>query len=272
MIRAIGYGIRPSCSSVRAFSTSLAAFKPGAKSDSASDSKRKLRKQQAIKQKNKQAPELHPLYMEVPQALRYLRAAEVGNPSKKTTISILMTVLPEKGSKPLQGEIYLPKPIKESNVMVFSLNEEVIKQAKELGAVYAGGLDLINEISLGLKLDGLTHAFATPDILKDLRQIAKQIGPKGLMPALKKGTVAEDVSELMRKSVGALPFKQKDQHLSIPIGRCDFSDKEIIENLKAASDAIYGSQPPGTKKPNLIGKTCLSSTLGPSIVINFKNQ
>jgi ribosomal protein L1 len=257
---------------VRGFSTSLTALKPGAKSDSASDSKKKLRKQQAIKQKNKQAPELHPLYMEVPQALRYLRAAEVGNPSKKTTISILMTVLPEKGSKPLQGEIYLPKPIKESNVMVFSLNEDVVKQAKELGAVYAGGLDLINEISQGLKLDGLTHAFATPDILKDLRQIAKQIGPKGLMPALKKGTVAEDVSELMKKSVGALPFKQKDQHLSIPIGRCDFSDKEIIENLKAASDSIYGSQPPGTKKPNLIGKTCLSSTLGPSIVINFKNQ
>lgn len=75
----------------------------------------------------------------------------------------------------------------------------------------------------------------------------------------------------MEENVGALPFKQRDQHLSIPIGRCDFSDKEILQNLKAASDAIYGCQPPGTKKPNLIGQTCLSSTIGPSLVINFRN-
>lgn len=253
---------------VRGFASSAIAYKP---KDAQQEAKRKLRREQAVKQRNKQAPESHPLYMTVPQAMRYLRAAEVGQPAKKTTVSILMTVLPERGSKPLAGSVYFPKPIKESHVMIFSLQDEKVKIAKELGATHVGGLDLIESISKGeIKLDKITHAFATPEIVKDLRAIARQIGPKGLMPAAKKGTVSEDIESLMQLSVGAYPFKQKEQHLSIPIGRCDFSDEEIIKNLKAASEAIYGLQPPGTRKPNLIGQTCLSSTLGPSLVINFK--
>lgn len=253
--------------SCRTFSKSLTAQNKSPQNAA----KKKLKREQLVKLKNKQAPELHPLYMEVPTAMRYLRAAEVGQPAKKTTISILMTVIPDKGSTPLSGSIYFPKPIRDSHVMVFSLQPEVAELAKELGASYAGGLELIEEIKQGnVKLDSLTHAFATPDIVKDLKVIARQIGPKGLMPTPKKGTVSDDVPALMRSSVGALPFKQKSQHLSVPIGRCDFSDKEIIENLKAASEAIYSSQAPGTRKPNLIGQARLSSTLGPSVLINFK--
>lgn len=252
----------------RTFSTSFRALDKS----SQNAARKKLKREQQAKLRNKLAPELHPLYMEVPTALRYLRAAEIGQPSKKTTISILMTVIPDKGSTPLSGSIYFPKPIKESHVMVFTLQPEIAEDAKALGAKYAGGLELIEEIKQGnIKLDNLTHAFATPDIVKDLKVIARQIGPKGLMPSQKKGSVSDDIAALMRSSVGALPFKQKSQHLSVPIGRCDFSDKEIIENLKAASDAIYASQAPGTRKPNLIGQTHLSTTLGPSVVINFKN-
>lgn len=237
------------------------------------EAKKRLKKEQRRKVVQKQAPELHPLHMEVPQALRYLRAAEVGFPASRTTISLHMTVLPERGSKPLSGEIFFPKPIKESNVIVFSGNPEVVEQAKADGAKYAGGSDLIELIQNGsLKLDGLTHAFATPDILKELKAIARQVGPKGLMPLAKKGTVAENLSELMKNSLGAMPFKQKGEHLAIPIGRADFSDREIVANLKAVSDAIYALQPPGTKKPNLLGKAVISLTRGPGLVVNIKQQ
>lgn len=239
--------------------------------DQLKESKKKLKRMQLIKNKNKQHPELHPLYMDVPTALKYLRAAEVGNPAKKTTLSILMTIIPDKGSKPISGSVFLPRPIKDNNMLVFSLEQESLELAKARGAT-VGGLELIEEIKAGnVKLDEFTQCFATPDIVKDLKAIARYLGPKNLMPSTKKGTVSEDVSKLMEENVGALPFKQRDQHLSIPIGRCDFSDKEILQNLKAASDAIYGCQPPGTKKPNLIGQTCLSSTIGPSVVINFRN-
>lgn len=239
----------------------------------AGDIKKRLKKEQRRKVVQKQAPESHLLHMTVPSAMRYLRAAEVGMPAEKTTISLHMTVLPERGSKPLSGEIFLPRPMKDSHVMVFSANPEVVEKALSEGAAYAGGVDLIEKIQKGeIKLDGLTHAFATPDIVKELKAIARQVGPKGLMPLAKKGTVADDVFQLMKNSAGAMPFKQKGEHLAIPIGRADFSDHEILANLKAASDSIYGAQPPGTKKPNLIGKAVLSLTRGPGLVINVRNQ
>lgn len=257
---------------LRHFSSSATAFAKPQNKTLQKDGKRKLKRDQYVKSKNKEAPELHPLYMDVPLAMKYIRAAEVGQPSRRTTISILMTVLPDKGSKPLQGSIYLPKPIKDNRVIVFTSQQETIELAKELGAIEAGGLELIEGIQTGaIKLDEVTHAFATPEFVKDLKPLARNLGPRGIMPTSKKGTVSDDIQSLMESSVGALPFKQKDQHLSLPIGRCDFSDSEIIENLKAASKAIYESQPAGTKKPNLIGQTCLSSTIGPSLVINFKN-
>lgn len=239
--------------------------------DQQKENKRKLKKEQLVKNKNKQSPELHPLYMDVPQAMKYIRAAEVGNPAERTTVSILMTVIPERGSKPLSGSVFFPNPIKESSIMVFTLDENLQAQARARGASRVGGLELIEEIRNGsVKLENFTQSFATPDILKDIAQIAKYLGPRNLMPSTKRGTVSPDIVKLIESNYGALPFRQRDQHLSIPVGKCSFSDKEILENLKAASDAIYGSQPPGTKKPNLLGKTCLSSTMGPSLVINFR--
>lgn len=254
------------------FSTSFVALNAVSDiKDQQMDIKRKLKRAQLVKVRNKQAPELHPLYMEVPTAMKYLRAAEVGNPAPRTTVSVQITVIPDKGSKPISGSVFFPKPIKDNSVMVFSLDEQVLEEAKKLGAKAAGGLDLIEQIKSGnFKLDDFTQCYATPDIVKDLKPIARALGPKGLMPTPKRNTVSENIIQLIQDNLGALPFKQKDQHLLMPIGRCDFSDAEIIANLKAASEAVYGAQPPGTKKPNLIGQTVLSSTMGPSMVINFK--
>lgn len=240
--------------------------------DQQKENKRKLKRSQLVKNRNKQAPELHPLYMDIPTALKYIRAAEVGNPITRTTISILMTIIPERGSKPLSGSVFFPRPLKDNKILVFSGSQDALDAAKSKGATRAGGHDLIEEIREGqLKLDDFSLSFATPDIIKDLKSIARLLGPRNLMPSEKKGTVSEDIGQIIEKNLGATPFKQKGQHLSIPVARCDFSDLEVIQNLKAASEAIYGCQPPGTKKPNIIGKTCLSSTIGPSIVIDFRN-
>lgn len=256
----------------QSFSTSLAAFNAAAdKKDQQKEVKKKLKRAQLVKARNKQAPEVHPLYMEVPRAMRYLRAAEVGNPASRTTVSVQVTVIPEKGSKPLSGSVFFPKPIKENSVIVFSLDEHVLEGARKLGAKAAGGQELIESIRSGeFKLDGFTQCYATPDVVKDLKPIARTLGPKGLMPTPKRNTVSENIIQLIQENLGALPFKQRGQHLSMPVGRCDFSDAEIVSNLKAASEAVYATQPPGTKKPNLIGQAVLGSTMGPSVVINFK--
>lgn len=240
--------------------------------DHAVDPKVRARRDVRKKALAKSPPEQHPLYMDVPRALRYLRAAEVGRPAKRTTIALQMNVIPEKGSTPLQGQIVFPKPVRETKILVFSHDAATVEQVGQLNSSYTvGGAELIAKIQDGdVDLDSFTQCYATPDIVKDLKPIARALGPRGLMPTPKRNTVAENVIQLIEANTGAITFKQRDQHIAVPVGRCDFSDADIINNLRAASKAIYASQPAGTKKPNTFGHVHLSSTNGPSVVINIK--
>lgn len=251
----------------------VATTRPSPKDFAVKDPKVLAKRAQRKKTKHKQPPQLHPLYMDVSRAMKYLRAAEVGQPSKKTTVSIQLMVIPEKGSTPLQGKIFFPKPIKENKVLVFTLADNTRAEINQLDeSIVVGGSELIEQIQLGeLDISKFNQSYATPEVVPLLRPIARTLGPKGLMPTAKRGTVSEGVVQLLEENFGAFNFKQKGNLLSIPVGRCDFSDEEIIRNIQAASDVVYGCQPPGTKKPNLIGQCYISSTLGPAMVIDFKN-
>lgn len=238
----------------------------------AADPKAKLIKEQNMKKKAKQLPSLHPLYMEVPKALKYLRAAEVGQPAKKTTISINIKVIPEKGSVPLRGTINYAKAIKDNHLLVFTGSQKVIE---EIGAnnanVTIGGESLIADIKSGkVKLDDFDQCFASPDILNDLKPIARILGPKNLMPSTKRNTVSTNLAEMIEQNFNSIEFKQKGYNIGIPVGRCDFSDFEILTNLKIASKAIYDCHAKNSKKPNIIGQTLISSTLGPAIAIDIR--
>lgn len=251
----------------------IAISRPSPKEFAVKDPKVLAKRAQRKKSAQKQPPQIHPLYMDVPTAMRYMRAAEVGQPAKKTTVSVQLTVIPEKGSTPLQGKIFFPKPIKDNKVLVFTSNEVTKKEILKLDStIVVGGADLVDKVQLGeLDITKFNQSYATPEMVPLLRPVARILGTKGLMPTAKRGTVSESVASLLEENFGAFNFKQKQNLLSIPIGRCDFSDAEIIKNIQAASDAVYGCQPPGTKKPNLIGQCVLSSTLGPAVVIDFKN-
>lgn len=251
----------------------IAISRPSPKEFAVKDPKVLAKRAQRKKSVQKQPPQIHPLYMDVPTAMRYMRAAEVGQPAKKTTVSVQLTVIPEKGSTPLQGKIFFPKPIKDNKAIVFTSNEATKDEILKLDStIVVGGADLIDKVQLGeLDVTKFNQSYATPEMVPLLRPVARILGTKGLMPTAKRGTVSESVASLLEENFGAFNFKQKQNLLSIPIGRCDFSDEEIIRNIQAASDAVYGCQPPGTKKPNLIGQCVLSSTLGPAVVIDFKN-
>lgn len=213
----------------------------------------------------------HPLYMDIPTALKYIRAAEVGQPAKKTTVSIQITIVPEKGSIPLQGRIHFPRPIKDNKGIVFTLDPQVAEQVRAINdGITVGGTELIDKVAKDqVDLSQFNQSYATPEMVAFLKPVARILGTKALMPTAKRGTVSDNLAELIEKNFGAYNFKQKGTELSFPVGRCDFSDAEIIRNMKAASAAIFGLQPPGTKKPNVIGRCHILSTLGPAVVIDF---
>lgn len=210
-----------------------------------------------------------PLYLPTTTALQYLRAIEVGYPADTTTITMTVRVIADRGVQPISGSVKLPKGINtDQRIAVFTLNPELAAAAKQAGAVVVGGEELIEQVKEG-NID-FNKALATPDIVSKLTPIARILGPKGLMPSARKGTVSNDIVSLVSTSIGQMDFRQRSvPTVSVPVAKANFSDAEVIRNLIAAIDAVRLSAAKViSKKPVVLGQTTLSTTHGPGIVID----
>lgn len=260
----------------RAFSTSTVTLMPAVKSKKELDAKKakekKLQRRIARKRlESKKPAKFAPLFMEIPDALRYLRAAEVGRPVKEAAISLQVAILSERGTAPLQGAVRFPKPLKETRILCLSLDPVKREEALKAGATAADDTHFIEAITSG-KLPDLNYdkVIATPDIEPMLRKVGRVLGPRGLMPSSKKGTVTEDVGSLISGALGTQPFRERNGNISLTVARCNFGDEDVTKNVTATSNAIREAiSKIKAKKPVLIGQTILSSTHGPGMVINF---
>lgn len=231
--------------------------------------KRREQKKMALRRLEARRALDTPLKMDISTALRYLRAAEVGYPSKMTTITMTVSVVAERGTPPLNGSVRLPKGLDmDQRIAVFTLNPETAEAALKAGAAVAGGEELIEAVQNG-QID-FNKALATPDIVAKLNTVARILGPKGLMPATRRGTVSANIVELVSNSLGRQDFRQRSvPSVSIPVGRANFSDADVIKNLIAAIDSVReASGRVVTKKPVILGQTTISSSHGPGIVID----
>lgn len=233
--------------------------------------KRQERREALKKLKAKKPANTNPLFMPVSDALRYLRASEVGRPVNEASISIQVPILKDRGVAAITGAVRLPKPLKETKILCLSNDEAKIAQALENGAAHAGDAKLIDEIAEGkLNVEQFDKILATPEIEPLLRKVSRILGPKGLMPSLKKGTIAEDLTNLILSTLGTQPFRERNNYVSLTVGKCNFTDAEVLNNLLATSNAVKESiKNTKSKKPILVGQTVLSSTHGPGIVVNF---
>ena len=165
-----------------------------------------------------------------------------------------------------------PKPLRYIKIAAFTNDESKLEELREKYPNHLiGGADLVAKIkSGGISVD-FDKAFATPDIVPALQsQVARILGPRGVLPSVKKGTVSDDISSLLQESLGSMPFRQRGNSISIGVGKCYFTDREILQNIisaRAAFKTAVDNQK--SKKPNILSKTTLSSTHGPGIVIDF---
>lgn len=234
--------------------------------------KKELRKFLKSKADARKSASDYPLYMDIPSALRYLRAAEVGQPFSQRTVSLTTIIVGEKGVPPLYGNISFPTPLRKSKVAVFSNDVEKLEELKKKYDLHlAGGVELIAGIKDGnIKID-FDKAFATPDIISTLTaQLGRVLGPKGVLPNVKKGTVSDDLLTLISENLGTMPFRERNKSISIGIGKTNFSDEQIIQNIIAARKAIKESiTTQKAKKQSMLSKTTLTSSHGPGLVIDF---
>jgi len=183
-------------------------------------------------------------------------------------IHFYLNVDPKKAEQMVRGTVVLPHGTgKKVRIAVF-VNGEQEEQARQAGADYVGGVDLIEKVSKGF-LD-FDRAIATPEMMKELSRLGKILGPRGLMPSLKTGTVTDDVvSAIDQVRKGKVDFridKQKGIHLSI--GKLSFSEDKLLDNASVIIEAIKEAHP-STVKGRYIKSLFLGSTMSPALRISF---
>ncbi len=177
-------------------------------------------------------------------------------------LSVNLLVDPRQSSQTVRGTLNLPHGSgKKVNVVVFTDKPD---DALAAGAEHAGLEDLIKKVQ-----DGWTAfdvAIATPEAMKQVRTIARVLGPRGLMPNPKSGTVTNDISDAIQAvKAGRVEFKMdKTGSMAVVVGKRSFSKQQIVENAQAALDEIGKSRPEGFKG-RFIKSISISSTMSPGI-------
>ena len=182
-------------------------------------------------------------------------------------LAIRLGVDPKKADQMVRGTVVLPNGTgKKVRVLVFAKGQKE-KEALEAGADIVGGEDLVEKISKGwLEFD---KAIATPDMMGLVSKLGKILGPRGLMPNPKMGTVTFDLERATREiKAGKVEFKvEKAGVVHVPVGKASFGFDRLLENIKTLLEVILRAKPP-TSKGIYLRSIALSTTMGPGIKID----
>jgi large subunit ribosomal protein L1 len=182
-------------------------------------------------------------------------------------VAVRLGVDPRHADQMVRGSVVLPNGIgKEVRVLVFAKGEKE-KEAQEAGADFVGNEDLIEKIKGGwLDFD---KAVATPDMMGAVGKIGKILGPRGLMPNAKTGTVTFDVARAVNElKAGKIDFRvEKAGIVHVPVGKVSFGVEKIQQNLAAFLDTIIRLKPASSKGTYLRG-VAISTTMGPGIKVD----
>ena len=171
---------------------------------------------------------------------------------------------PRHADQMVRGTATLPAGTgKEVKVLVFAQGEKAT-EAEQAGADFVGIDDYVKQINEGWL--GFDVAIATPDVMSRVASLGRRLGPRGLMPNPKAGTVTFDVSKAVREvKSGRVEFRvDRTSLIHIPLGKLSFSEEQLMENLTAALDAIQRAKPSGAKG-QYVKSVTLCSTMSPSI-------
>jgi len=199
----------------------------------------------------------------ITEAIKILKDSQKLKFDETVELHVRVNIDASKSEQHIRGTVNLPHGSgKNVKVAVFSTDEKKLKEAKTAKAEIAGGENLISEVKTKKNID-CDVIVATPDIMPKLAQIARILGPKGLMPNPKNETVTQDVKKVVGElKKGKVNFKNDNTaNIHAPIGKLSFKAKDLEENYKALLDEIKKNKPEKTKGKFLKSIT-LSSTMG----------
>lgn len=182
-------------------------------------------------------------------------------------LAFRLNVDPRHADQQIRGALVLPHGTGRTQKVAVIAQGEKEKEALEAGADYVGGKELLDRIAKGFfDFDVIV---ATPNMMGELGKLGRLLGPKGLMPNPKTGTVTMDVAKAVEDiKKGKVEYRvDKEGNINILIGKVSFDDAQLVENFKAIYDVIAKARPAAVKGAYIKNLT-LSTTMGPGIKIN----
>jgi len=201
------------------------------------------------------------------QAIALAKETSVSKFDGTVEVALRLGVDPRKADQMVRGTVNLPHGTgKTAKVLVFAAGDRA-EAAREAGADFVGSDDLLEKVAGGFT--DFDAAVATPDMMGKVGRLGKVLGPRGLMPNPKTGTVTMDVAKAVTDIKGGKIEFRVDKHsnLHFIIGKASFSQEQLEENFKAAIDEVNRLKP-SSSKGRYISKATLSSTNGPGVPVD----
>ncbi len=201
------------------------------------------------------------------EAIEIVRKSAYTKFDETVDLAVNLGVDPKKSDQMVRGTVVLPHGIgKKVRVLAFVKGEKA-KEAADAGADYVGAEDFIEKINGGwLEFD---KAVATPDLMGMVSKLGKILGPRGLMPNPKTGTVTFDIGKAVKEiKAGKVDYKiEKAGIVHVPIGKVSFDSQKLYENAKTVLDAIVRAKP-ASSKGKYLKKLSVSSTMGTGVSVD----
>ncbi|MGB7923050.1 MAG: 50S ribosomal protein L1 [Pyrinomonadaceae bacterium] len=182
-------------------------------------------------------------------------------------LTMWLGVDPRKADQLVRGTVVLPHGLGKSKRVLVIAQGDKVREAEESGADFVGGDDMVDKIKGGwLDFDAV---IATPDMMRSVGQLGKILGPRGLMPNPKTGTVTFDVATAVRETkAGKVEYRvDKTGVIHVGIGKVSFDPEKIQDNARMLLDAVVKAKP-STAKGKYVKKVNLAATMGPGVLLD----
>lgn len=203
----------------------------------------------------------------VNEALKLLKEVAFAKFDETVDLAFRLGIDPRHADQMVRGAIVMPSGTGKKVVLVVIAAGEKITEAEKAGADIVGGDDVINKIAGGwMEFD---RVIATPDMMGKIGKIARILGPRGLMPNPKLGTVTTDIAKAVaEQKAGKVEYRSdKNGIVHVPIGKKSFTEEQLAENFKAVAGAILRAKP-SSAKGTYVRSLVVSTTMGPGIKLD----
>ncbi len=225
-----------------------------------------------MKKEGKNIAKAHSLVEKRPYTLQdavpLLQKVKFAKFDETVEVTLRLGVDPKHADQMVRGTVVLPHGLGKSKKVLVIASGDKIREAEAAGADYAGGEEMVEKITKENWTD-FDALIATPDVMKSVGRLGKILGPKGLMPNPKTGTVTIDVAKAVQEvKAGKVEFRtDKTALVHCPVGKISFSPEKLIDNATVLITSVIKAKPSDAKGKNIKGCT-LSSTMGPVILLD----